>query len=324
MTPGTAAADRTATAAPTISGIVVHWRNERELEALLAAWPGDPQFPLCVVDNSASTASLQASYPNVRWVLPDSNLGFGGGVNAGFEATRGRWRLLLNPDVVVTAEALTTLGDAAERSVQADPSVAMLAPRLVDQDEDGAPSASQFSWQLKPLPRRRHLLAQCMFLARPKGPATEPEDLAPVEQPAAGALLVRADAFEAVGGFHDIYYPAWFEDVDFAQRLSTAGFTGRYARQAEVKHVGGASVPSLGFGRFLRIYYRNLQRFARARGWWLVAATTPLIVAVAALLRTPLVLVRRPRAAPSRRVAMVAFVQLAMAALSGWRWEPSP
>ncbi len=308
--------------APELSGIVVHWRNETELGQLLAAWPRDQRFALTIVDNSGSIAALAAEHPWAQWITPSRNLGFGGGVNEGARRSNGRWLLVLNADTVANLEALEQLLAAAEEYEQHDPQVAMVAPRLIDPDLKSDGTRSQHRWQLRPLTERRHLLAQCLFLSRPRGPAIEPADGAAVEQPAAAALLVRRDAFVEIDGFDERFAPAWFEDVDFAQRLADAGYVGRYARRAEFTHAGGASVPSLGFARFLRIYYRNLQRFALARGWRVVAATAPLIVAIAAILRLPTLLVRVPRASHSRTAAAIALIQLATSAVTGWRWPP--
>ena len=68
------------TPAPELSGIVVHWRNEEQLEALVGAWPRDPRFELLVVDNSRSLGPL----PDwVRRIEPERNRGFAGGGQSG-------------------------------------------------------------------------------------------------------------------------------------------------------------------------------------------------------------------------------------------------
>jgi len=303
-----------------ITGIVVHWHNEFELSRLLQTWPeDDPRFALCVVDNGGTTSSLQKSHSTPTWLHPPSNLGFAGGINAGVRATDNSWSpwlLLLNPDTRVDLEALEQLAESAVNWHEQEPRLAMIAPRLINAEG----SADQFGWQLRPLTKPRHLFAQCLFLSRPRGPRVEPANGALVEQPAAAALLVRRDALEQVGGFDERFFPAWFEDVDLAYRLRDGDFVGRYLRTAQVHHDGGASVPSLGFARFLRVYYRNLQNFARIRKWRILSSFAPWVVAAAAIARLPILLVRQPPASASRGAAAIALIQLSMAALSGWRW----
>lgn len=304
--------------APVFSGVVVHWNNEEELARLLAAWPRDPDLPLVVVDNSG-TAAEPTDHGNVRWLRPAGNLGFGGGCNVGVRATSAPWVLLLNPDVTIEETQLRALAERASTWGEDDPRLAVIAPRLLDEQDE----ATQFTWQLKPLPRPRDLLAQCFFLARPKGPEVEPDDGAPVAQPAAAALLVRRSAFDQLGGFDTRFAPAWFEDVDLAQRLADARWHGRYARTVQFHHDGGASVSPLGFGRFLVIYTRNLRRYAQARSWtWTARAVRPAVV-LAAALRLPFVVLRRPKATATRREAARAMTELLIAALRGWPESPA-
>ncbi len=326
--PSPAESDRApGTALPTIAGVVVHWHDDDLLEQLLRSWPHH-RYDLCVVDNSSSTQELQAQFPQVTWCQPEHNLGFGGGANAGFERMRAAWLLLLNSDTVVSEDALDALAEEAAReeapwSQPAQPgdepsNTAMIAPRLIDREG----KAQQFRWQLRPLTKRRHLLAQCLFLSEPRGPALEPAHGTPVAQPAAGVLLLRRSAVAMIGGFDPAFFPAWFEDVDLAQRFADAGFVGRYARDVEIVHDGGASVPSLGFARFLQLYYRNLERYARRHGFRITALCVRPLVVLAALARIPTVWLRKPRRAISRVSAASALLSLARAAILGW--EPGP
>lgn len=57
----------------------------------------------------------------------------------------------------------------------------------------------------------------------------------------AAAMLVRRDAFEAVGGFDDRYF-CYFEDVDLGFRLRLAGWRVLQSPDAIVAHVGGGVV----------------------------------------------------------------------------------
>lgn len=63
-------------------------------------------------------------------------------------------------------------------------------------------------------------------------------------------MLVRREAFEAVGGFDALYF-SYFEDVDLGFRLRLAGWRVLQSPDAVVAHVGGGSTgaPS-GFAEF--------------------------------------------------------------------------
>ena len=294
---------------PRLTGVVVHWHNEELLAELAAAWPRDSRFELLVVDNGSS-APLPSG---VRVLHPGRNLGFAGGANAGVAEAKGEIVLILNPDAVPEAGALEALLDG----FAAWPDASGLAPRLT-----GADGKAQFAWQLRRLPSPLALVLQAFpgFGGASPGGA-EPEAGTPVEQPAAAALAFRRQALEAVGGFDAGFFPAWFEDVDLARRLHDRGLALRYWPAARFRHGLGSTVPRLGYGPFLSIYYRNLIRYlAKHHGRaWAFTARAALVPGIAIrLLALPL---RRPRRARSRREALAGLLGLLAAVLRGWPAE---
>jgi GT2 family glycosyltransferase len=308
---------------PALAGIVVHWRDEARLAALTAAWPrDDPRFELVVVDNSGSAPALTpepapppdpAGASPVRLLRPGRNLGFAGGVNAGVAASRAPLLLLLNPDAVPEPGALERLIEG----FSAHPEAAGLAPRLADADQQ-----PQFAWQLRRLPSAWNLLRQTLpwpIAGRGTGLAAEPPPGTAVEQPAAAALALRRQALADAGGLDERFHPAWFEDVDLARRLRQLGGVLLYWPAARFRHALGSTVPRLGYGPFLWIYYRNLERYlAKHHGAaWALAARASLAAGLA--IRLPLVPLRRPRRAASRRDAAAGLLLAIAGALSGWR-----
>ncbi len=295
---------------PRLSGIVVHWRNEEPLAELTAAWPRDPRFELIVVDNGSSGP---LSLGPARLVSPGRNLGFSGGANAGAAEARGEILLVLNPDIVPEPGALDRLLEGFD----AHPEAAGLAPKLTGPD-----GASQAGWQLRRLPSPWRLVLQAFPFAG--APETRPGPPAgtPVEQPAAAALALRRSVYEAIGGFDTAFHPAWFEDVDLALRLKRAGHSLLYWPAAEFRHGLGSTVPRLGYGRFLWIYYRNLTRYlARHHGaLWALAFRAALVPGSA--IRLILLPLRRPRRAASRSEALRGLLTVLSGTLTGWREPP--
>jgi GT2 family glycosyltransferase len=298
---------------PLLTGVVVHWRNEELLAELAAAWPRDPRFELLVVDNG-STVPWPPLPGGVRVLRPGRNLGFAGGANAGIAEARGEILLILNPDVVPDDGALECLLEG----FAALPDAAGLAPRLT-----GPAGEPQAAWQLRKLPSAWELVLQALPLPAFSGAGPEPAAGEPavgeiIEQPAAAALALRRTALSALGGFDPAFHPAWFEDVDLARRLRQAGRTLHYWPAAGFRHRLGSTVPRLGYGPFLFVYYRNLTRYLakhHGRGWaWMARAVLVPGVALR-LLALPL---RRPRRAASRREALSGLLALLAGAVSGW------
>ncbi|HWM90530.1 MAG TPA: glycosyltransferase family 2 protein [Thermoanaerobaculia bacterium] len=296
---------------PRLSGVVVHWRNEELLARLTAAWPRDPRFELVVVDNGSSG---ELSLGPARLVQPGRNLGFGGGANAGVAETRGPIVLILNPDAIPEEGALDRLLEGFE----AISDVSGLAPKLVDPGGE-----SQAGWQLRRLPSPWRLLLQAFPFAGAPATGTEPEAGAPVEQPAAAALAFRREAFEGIGGFDDGFHPAWFEDVDLARRMKKQGLVLRYWPAAVFRHGLGSTVPRLGYGCFLWIYYRNLTRYLRKHHgpFWALAFRIALVPGMA--VRLFLLPLWRPRRARSRAEAVKGMLGVLAGTINGWRERSS-
>ena len=295
---------------PLVTAVAPHWHDEDNLALLVRSWPRDVRFELVVVDNgsSGSLGELSGGRPNVHVLEPDGNLGFAAAVNRGATDAEGHLLLILNTDARPEPGALESL----IRGMEECPEAAGLAPRLLD--DDGAPQAG---WQLRRLPGLRALLGYCCFVEPRAMPA--PAAGAPVEQPAACALLLRRDAFEAAGRMDGQFWPAWFEDVDLARRLHDRGETIRYWPDATFRHGLGASVPRLGYGPFLLAYYRNLDRYARKHHSRGAALVLNVMLVVAALLRIALLPLRRPRRARGRGEAAAGLWRLAAAAATRWR-----
>lgn len=304
--PGSTGREDPAEGPPTLSGVVVHWHDADHLASLASAWPRDRRYELIVVDNSASADALPGG---MRLVRPGSNLGFAGGANRGVSESAAPLVLILNADAMPMPGAVEALVAAFSEFADA----AGIVPALYEPD-----GRSQHRWQLRPLPSPLSLLGECLGIAT-SGPAAAAARGAAVAQPAAAALALRRDALLEVGGFDESFHPAWFEDVDLARRLCTAQRVLRYEPRARFVHHGGSSVPRLGYGPFLWIYHRNLERYARRHHGAAVAGLVRVAVFAGAVLRLGALPLRRPRRATSRAEALRGLWALVRGAASGWR-----
>ena len=196
--------------------------------------------PLDVVlaDNGSTDDSVQhaaATRSRVRLVETGGNLGYGRAANLGVAATTAEWVVVANPDIVWTPGSLDTLLDAAQRW----PTAGAFGPLIRTPEGEVYPSA-------RALPSLRDGIGHALFgwwwpgnpwTARYRG------DRRKVIERTAGwlsgsCLLLRRDAFDAVGGFDPAYF-MYFEDVDLGDRLGQAGWQSVYVPRAEVTHVGG-------------------------------------------------------------------------------------
>lgn len=303
---------------PRVLVAIVSWNSSLHLRDAVASVPEG--VPVVVVDNASSDGSADiARAAGARVIEADSNLGFGPACNrAAREGAPSETILFLNPDAAL-ADGRRTL-DALLNALDADPAVAAVAPRLTG---DG-----QERFQLRRLPSLGSIVREALLFDRlfPENPGfrhdryldRDRDTAFDVEQPAAAALLVRRDAFEAVGGFDPVYSPAWFEDVDLSARLLESGRRIRYVPEGRATHAGGVTMDALPYRDFRPAYVRNqflyLARHAspgvRAAAWFSTLC--------GAFLRLALLPVVRPD--HSRRDAAVAHARVVRGLLGlGWR-----
>jgi GT2 family glycosyltransferase len=224
----------------------------------------DVPLEVIVVDNASRDDSLASLRPllgdRVRLHANDRNLGFAMACNQGAQLASGTHLLFLNPDCAVTPEAIArTLSALAAR-----PRAAMAGAMI--RNEDGSeqrgcrraiPDARRSLYRLTGLSRRfpdRFPDFNAAGHAVPEGPL-------PVEAISGAFMLVRRDAFEAVGGWDEGYF-LHCEDLDLCQRFRAAGFEILFVPDAEATHRQGTSSR----GRPLRVEWhkhRGMWRFYR-------------------------------------------------------------
>lgn len=242
-----------------VDAVVVAYNSARTLRGCLEPLAAMDQVRTIVVDNASPDASAAVAEDlGVEVIRAAGNDGFAAGCNIGAAAGTSPFVLLLNPDARIDAPALDSLIAALE----ADPSAAIAAPRILEDDGSVAPSLRRF-------PRRRSTFAQALFLHRVAPNASWTDEL--VRDPAAYAragapewvsgacMLVRRAALEAVGGLDERFF-LYCEDIDLCAQVRAAGWSIAYEPAATIRHEGGASHPR---EELLALYARNRVRYAR-------------------------------------------------------------
>ena len=116
-------------------------------------------------------------------------------------------------------------------------------------------------------------------------------------------LLLRREAFDAVGGFDERQW-MYAEDLDLGWRLHDAGWSTRYEPAARVRHAGAAAT-SVAFGedrtgRFMRATYAVIARRRGVPAAWATAAINAVGAAIRLGLLTPVAIASPGRRGPWR------------------------
>jgi N-acetylglucosaminyl-diphospho-decaprenol L-rhamnosyltransferase len=249
----------------TLGTIVIVTHNSRScIRACLQALVTFPQWKVVMVDNHSTDDTIQEAGTCALEVLTLSNshnAGFASAVNQAARVAEGDLLVILNPDTIATAGSLDNLA-AALRTDTVGAAGGLLL---------GADGLPQRGFTVRRLPTIGSMLAELLLLNRawPSNPWNvryrcldlDYQTAQEVEQPAGACLAVKRQAWDALNGFDEGFFPVWFEDVDFCRRLRDRGWKIVYRPDAIFSHSGAHSVSSLAFRDRQSYWYKNLVRY---------------------------------------------------------------
>lgn len=222
------------------------------------------------VEHAAATGELEIP---VQLRHSGGNIGYGAGMNAGVRmlhhareegSINQEFFLISNPDVVLSPGSI----DQMLRVAQENPRAGAIGPLIVNTDGSVYPSAREIPTLGKGI---GHALLGSVW---PGNPWTQSYKNAQAmdKQRDAGwlsgsCLLLRWDAFDAVGGFDERYF-MYMEDVDLGDRLARAGWRNIFTPQARISHAQGHAA-SKHPERTLTAHHESAYRFQadRLTGW---------------------------------------------------------
>lgn len=271
---------------PVIAVVILTYRQKRQtlrcLEHLLADQVKGVPFRVLLWDNGSDDGTSDAvarEHPSVHVHMCETNLGVAGGRNAGAEQAIRLWQpdflLFLDNDMVVQPGFVAALwrpflGDSGTRVGQTQAKL-----RLADDPDrlnDGGGCRIQF------------------WLGRTRPVGYGEVDRGQYDTPTrcvscGGAMMVRSQLFERLGGFDETFNPFGPEDLDFSLRLQESGWEAWYVPQAmafhDVSHTFGGGDYTEEYAAYRSRHWLRLMRRHAGVGDWIgfVLVGLPAIVA---------------------------------------------
>ena len=167
----------------------------------------DKKYPIIIVENSLNNKlkfELEKIYPNVNYILPKENLGYGAGNNLGIKQAKSKYVLILNPDTILYEDTISNLLIQAE--IIKDFSI--IGPRIVENENE-----------------KTELLKK---------------DNESVQYIKGFAILFNKEKFDKIGLFDENYF-LYFEEIDLCKRITNSGNKIYLVKNSLIKHVGGKS-----------------------------------------------------------------------------------
>lgn len=200
-----------------------------------------------LADNGSTDGTPQAAAKErdgVEFFATGGNIGYGSAINAAARHLKDKrangdiepeFFVLANPDVVFDKGSIDVMLECAQRW----PHAAAIGPYIRQSDGSAYPSA-------RAIPTLSNGIGHALFGAIwPNNPWTKSykDDADMSTERTAGwlsgsCLLVRWDAFDAIGGFDERYF-MYMEDVDLGDRFGRAGFENVFCPSSFITHAVG-------------------------------------------------------------------------------------
>lgn len=230
---------------PDVTVVIVSY-NTREvtLAAVQSIFDacGDVSFEVIVVDNDSrdgSAEALRAAFPSITVIASPVNGGYAYGLNRGFEISRGRLVLVLNPDTKMSPGAL----GRAVAHMDAHPEVGVLGARALY--EDGRQQNTLFRL-MRPIHLVYNIFVPAALMRRSawfgdqRYASLSRAEIQDVDVVAGCFMLAPRRVIEQVGGLDERFF-MYGEEAEWCFRIRQAGYRVRYHPEVEVTHYGAVS-----------------------------------------------------------------------------------
>lgn len=192
---------------------------------------------IIVVDNASADRSVEIARDAIQrgQVIANSdNVGYGIAANQGIAAARGRTSLILNDDARLSPGAIDQLLEALDSA----PDVALVGPRIVDEEGNPMPSArTVFPGPMEAIQRAWDVMRR---VNRNNVYPTAQDDPLEVAWLLGACFLGETETLREIGGFNPDFF-LYVEDIDLCRRLHEKGHRILTVPRAECVHTGSVS-----------------------------------------------------------------------------------
>jgi len=236
-----------------------HGRYLYEFCTSLCRERDDIKFEMILIDNCSTDRTesiVRNDFPWVRFIKNRDIKSFSYNNNKGISLSKGRYVLILNPDIVVLPGALRALVDFMDRN----PDAGVCGPKLFNSDMSLQPSCRRYSTlpllflrglRMDLLFRNLKVVADYMMADMKRN---FPQD---VDWLMGSSMLLRRAALVEAGAF-DERFPLYFEDQDLCRRMKEQGWRVSYVPQAKMIHSHARDSAKNPFGKIARMHYKSM------------------------------------------------------------------
>ncbi|MDA1099036.1 MAG: glycosyltransferase family 2 protein [Proteobacteria bacterium] len=215
-----------------VTAILVTHHSAAVIGDCLQSFKGVPN--IIVIDNASDDETLdivREMTPQAHIVKNKIGVGYGGAANQGLNLVKTEFALTVNPDSIVSPDAVSALLDAADKF----PDASIICPQTINLDGSPEPTHDVVMFD-------RHLIPSPYNKRRDEA---VPEGDVCAAFVSGAVSLIRISVIHQLGGFDENLY-LYFEDDDLCMRMRAAGYPLILTPHARIMHINAGSVrPSL-------------------------------------------------------------------------------
>lgn len=192
-----------------------------------------------VLDNNSTDESpdfIKESFPKVKLIKEDKNLGFAKGQNVILKKAKGDYYLIMNPDTKIHDDAIEKMVNFMEENSDCGIS----SCRITDFNNQMSSNGGNFPFGLALLSwlfNLESLGINSNFHRMDKEYYLESKT---VDWVGGTFMMIRKEVLEKIGFFNEKYF-MYVEDVELCYRASKKGFKIMINPEVEIKHKSGGS-----------------------------------------------------------------------------------
>ena len=204
-----------------ISITIVAYNNEEDVRnavcSILECTAVTISRKIYIVDNSTqenSLKELEEEYPEVIYLNPGKNLGFGAGHNYVLSRLDSNYHAIVNPDIILTEDSLSILMDFMEKK-----GCGMAVPKMTDAKGE---LQAAYRRELTVFDMGIRMFLSSHFKKRQAYHTMQDMDYGkpfPVPFAQGSFLVIRRELFQKMGGFDERYF-MYMEDADLCRQVN--------------------------------------------------------------------------------------------------------
>ena len=204
------------------------------------------EHEVLVIDNASEDGSmeyLKPRFPHVTWIESKENGGFSHANNIGFGQASGKYILMLNPDTIVTREAL----EGCVEFMDQHPEAGAAGVKMIN--KDGTFAMESRRGIVKPWVAFCKATGLCRRYPKSRlfghyyMSSLDTEEANPIEMVSGAYMFLRRETLDKVGTLDEQFFMYW-EDSDLSYRILKSGEKNYYLPYTIFHYKGESSVKS--------------------------------------------------------------------------------